>query len=140
MKSSPTTRFRKWKSRALSTRPRLKVAGRITTGSVGQRGLEAFRALNGAPLALLLAGCAVGPNFKKPAAPEVDGYTPTTLTNTVGTMNWPGGGPQHLVSGGDIPGDWWRLFHSQPLNDLIELSLSNNPSLKAAQAALTAAR
>ena len=55
-------------------------------------------------------------------------------------MNWPGGGPQHLVSGGDIPGDWWRLFHSQPLNDLIELSLSNNPSLKAAQAALTAAR
>ena len=25
---------------------------------------------------LLTAGCAVGPNFKKPAAPDVGGYTP----------------------------------------------------------------
>ena len=28
-------------------------------------------------VSLLLGGCAVGPNFKKPAAPDVDGYTPT---------------------------------------------------------------
>jgi NodT family efflux transporter outer membrane factor (OMF) lipoprotein len=32
------------------------------------------------------------------------------------------------------------LFHSKPLNDLIELSLSNNPTLKAAQAALQVAK
>ena len=32
------------------------------------------------------------------------------------------------------------MFHSKPLNDLIERSLTNNPSLKAAQAALTVAR
>jgi outer membrane protein TolC len=44
------------------------------------------------------------------------------------------------VSGSDIPGAWWNLFHSKPLNDLIELSLSNNPTIKAAQAALTVAR
>ena len=46
---------------------------------------------------------------------------------------------RHNVSrkGGDIAGDWWTLFHSKPLNDLIEQSLKNNPDLKAAQAALT---
>src|SRR6185437_10835259 len=31
------------------------------------------------------------------------------------------------------------LFHSRPLNDLIERSLANNPDLKAAQAALSVA-
>ena len=32
------------------------------------------------------------------------------------------------------------MFHSKPLNELIELSLTNNPDLKAAQAALSVAR
>ena len=91
-------------------------------------------------LAALLSGCAVGPNFKKPAAPEVSGYTPAPLSTTTGTTNVTGGEPQRFVSGSDIPGQWWTLFHSKPLNDLIELSLSNNPTLKAAQAALTVAR
>jgi NodT family efflux transporter outer membrane factor (OMF) lipoprotein len=51
-----------------------------------------------------------------------------------------GGEPQHFVSGGDIPGEWWTLYHSKPLNDLIELSLSNSPTIKAAQAALKVAK
>jgi len=93
-----------------------------------------------AALAALLAGCAVGPDFKKPAAPEVGAYTPAALTTTSGTTNVTGGEPQRFVSGGDIPGEWWTLFHSQPLSDLIELSLSNNPTLKAAQAALQVGR
>ena len=93
-----------------------------------------------AALTVLLAGCSVGPNFKKPAAPEVKDYTPTPLSTTSGTTNVTGGEPQHFVSGSDIPGEWWTLFHSKPLNELIELSLSNNPTIKAAQAALTVAR
>ena len=113
----------------------------ITTGGGRQRELTLLVAFRVAPfLGILLAGCAVGPNFKKPAAPDVDGYTPTPLTNTAGTPNVTGGEPQHFVDGGDIPGDWWTLFHSRRLNDLIELSLSNNPSIQAAQAALTVAR
>ena len=32
------------------------------------------------------------------------------------------------------------MFHSKPLNELVELSLSNNPTIKAGQAALTVAR
>src|ERR1035441_5570767 len=91
-------------------------------------------------LAVLLPGCAVGPNFKKPAAPEISSYTPTPLSTTSGTTNMTGGEPQHFVSGSDIPGEWWALFHSKPLNELIELSLSNNPTIKAGQAALTVAK
>lgn len=86
---------------------------------------------------LLGVGCAVGPNYKKPAAPKVPGYTPTTTSTT---PNVPGGEAQQFVEGRDIPGEWWTLFHSKPLNDLIERSLQANPDLKAAQAALVVAR
>ena len=91
-------------------------------------------------LMLFATGCAVGPNFKKPAAPNVTGYTPAPISTTSGTANVTGGEAQHLVDGHDIPGEWWTLFHSQPLNDLIERSLKANPDLKAAQAALMVAR
>ena len=91
--------------------------------------------------ALLLApGCAVGPNFKRPAAPKVPGYTPTPPTTTTSTPGVSGGEAQQFLNGKDIPGEWWALFHSKPLNDLIERSLNNNPDLKAAQAALLVAR
>src|SRR5262249_6332650 len=89
---------------------------------------------------LFAAGCAVGPDFKKPAAPEVSGYTATPLAATASTAGVSGGETQHFVAGGDISADWWTLFHSTPLNELIEHSLTNNPDLKAAQAALSAAR
>ena len=39
----------------------------------------------------------------------------------------------------DIPGQWWTLFHSKPLNDLIDQALKANPDLEAAQAALRGA-
>ncbi len=89
---------------------------------------------------LLTAGCVVGPKFKKPAPPDVGGYTPTPISTTNSTANVAGGEAQHLVKGQDIPGEWWILFHSKPLNALIERSLKANPDLKAAQAALIVAR
>src|SRR3984957_7120078 len=89
---------------------------------------------------LLIAGCAVGPNFKRPAAPEVSDYTASPLSTTVTTANVSGGEAQHFAKGSDISADWWALFHSAPLNELIEQSLANNHDLKAAQAALTVAR
>jgi len=88
---------------------------------------------------LLVAGCVAGPDFKRPAAPEVSGYTPQPLSNTAAS-DADGGVVQRFVQGADIAGDWWTLFHSQPLDDLIKQSLANNPDLKAAQAALAAAR
>ena len=89
---------------------------------------------------LVVAGCAVGPDFKRPATPEVSDYTANPLATTVSGTNVAGGEAQRFAHGGDIAGDWWTLFHSQPLNKLIELALANNPDLKAAQAALTVAR
>lgn len=88
----------------------------------------------------LLAGCAVGPNFKRPSAPPEDSYSASPLKATVSTPEVGGGEAQQFVSGLDIPAKWWALFHSQPLNELIERSLTNNPDLEAAQAALRAAR
>ena len=89
---------------------------------------------------LLLAGCAVGPNFKKPTAPDVTSYTPAPVSTTSSTTNVSGGQAQHFIEGQDIAGEWWTLFHSQPLSDLIERSLKANPNIKAAQAALLVAR
>jgi NodT family efflux transporter outer membrane factor (OMF) lipoprotein len=89
---------------------------------------------------LLSVGCVVGPNFKTPAPPQVPGYTPENPTTTTSTANVPGGEAQSFVENRDIPGDWWTLFHSKQLNDLIERALKANPNLKSAQAALLVAK
>ncbi len=92
-----------------------------------------------AAIVSLLAGCAVGPDFKKPAAPDVTSITPAPPATTAATPDVPGGEAQRFTSGSDIPADWWTLFHSKPLDDLIAQSLANNHDLKAAQAALLVA-
>jgi NodT family efflux transporter outer membrane factor (OMF) lipoprotein len=102
--------------------------------------LSRFFPIIAAPALLFTAGCTVGPNFKKPAPPDVGGYTPTPITSTSSTANVAGGEAQHFQKGQDIAGEWWTLFHSQPLIDLIERALKANPNLKAAQAALIVAR
>lgn len=85
-----------------------------------------------------LAGCAVGPDFKRPAAPAVSGYAaqPPIATSASKVA---GGERQAFVSGQDIPGDWWTLFHSPALDALVKKSLASNPDLAAAQAALSVA-
>ena len=108
------------------------------------RARRAVAALNLSLLAAcvsFLSACAVGPNFKKPAAPESADYTPTPLSTTVAaTTNGSAGGAQRFVKGSDISADWWTLFHSTALNELIDLSLANNHDFKAAKAALSVAR
>ena len=89
--------------------------------------------------ALSLAGCAVGPDFKKPAAPAVSRYTARPLSTTAATPGVAGGEAQRFVMGGDVSRDWWTVFHSPALNALIDESLKNNADLKAAQAALAVA-
>jgi NodT family efflux transporter outer membrane factor (OMF) lipoprotein len=91
-------------------------------------------------LAVWLAGCAVGPDFAPPAAPDVTGYTPEPLGTAVTGSTTPGGGAQRFVHDLDLSGQWWTLFHSKALNSLIDKALAANPDLQAAQAALVVAR
>jgi NodT family efflux transporter outer membrane factor (OMF) lipoprotein len=88
---------------------------------------------------LALAGCAAGPNFKPPAPPKADSYTGHPLSATAATPDVAGGKSQRFDAGADIPGDWWKLFHSQALDALVGEALENNHDLKAAQAALKVA-
>ncbi|MDE8348981.1 MAG: efflux transporter outer membrane subunit [Acidocella sp.] len=86
---------------------------------------------------LALSACEVGPNYHAPAAPLVASLTPNTLAPSTMVA---GGEAQSFVIGGDISGDWWRLFHSPELNALINTALANNPTLQASQQTLLQAR
>jgi len=89
--------------------------------------------------ATLLVACAAGPDFKAPAPPAAGGYTSRPVSSTAATPGVAAGTAQQLVPGADLPGDWWTLFHSKPLNALIAQALAHNHDLKAAQAALRVA-
>lgn len=88
----------------------------------------------------LLAGCTVGPNFHRPAAPTVRGYSREPLPDTTASAKIAGGAAQRFVLGRDIPGAWWTLFRSPALDRLVKEALAANPSLPAARAALQRAR
>ena len=87
----------------------------------------------------LTTACVVGPNFHSPAPPAVSGYAAKPVQTTAATPGVAGGEAQRLISGADIPAEWWTLFHSKELNALIEEALAHNADLKAAQAALLVA-
>jgi NodT family efflux transporter outer membrane factor (OMF) lipoprotein len=86
--------------------------------------------------AVLMAGCAVGPDFQHPQAPDVGTYTGSPLSEV--TVSAPGtaGRAQRLTGGADIPAQWWTLFHSPALDQLIRQALVDSPTLEAAEAAL----
>ena len=87
-------------------------------------------------LCIALAGCTVGPDFVPPDLAANAGYSRDKLTTTARADIDAGGGPQRLIDGMDIPGQWWMLFRSPALNALVEEALHANPDVSAAQAAL----
>jgi NodT family efflux transporter outer membrane factor (OMF) lipoprotein len=91
-------------------------------------------------LALGLSGCAVGPDFVSPPAPEVDRYTAGPTASPAAGASGPQLARQHFVTGADISAKWWTAFRSRPLNDLIKLAVDQNPSLQAAEAAIEVAQ
>lgn len=88
----------------------------------------------------LLAACAVGPDFSPPPAPPVAGYTPEAHLAPTDSAEVAAGGTQRFAAGRDIPGDWWKVFHSKEIDALIAEALRANPNLQAAQAALWQAK
>ena len=57
-----------------------------------------------------------------------------------GPAGLPGAAAQTLAYGADLPGQWWTLFHSSELDQLVAEALHANPDLDSARAALKAAQ
>lgn len=93
-----------------------------------------------AALASGMSACSVGPDFIRPQAEAGAGYTPEKLAATTNAEGVSGGAAQRFLAGGDVPGQWWTLFHSKLLNAMIAEALRDNPDIEAAQAALRQAR
>jgi NodT family efflux transporter outer membrane factor (OMF) lipoprotein len=84
-----------------------------------------------AALALLAGGCTLGPDFVRPAPPAASGYAHAA----------PAAMPERtIIYGGDVADDWYRLFHSAALDQLVRSALANNPDLEAARHGLQAAQ
>ncbi len=101
-------------------------------------------------LAAFAASCAVGPRYYTPKAPADAGYSPEPIPES--SASAPGGTPpgaaapihggesQRLISGQDIPFEWWQMFQSPALNALVQQAFEANPTIASAQAALAQAQ
>ncbi|TWB39121.1 efflux transporter outer membrane subunit [Nitrospirillum pindoramense] len=74
-------------------------------------------------LCLVLAGCAVGPDFRQPDAPATTAYTPSPA-------------PVPAKPGAAVGMAWWRGFGSPTLDAIIDKAASDNLTLVAAKARL----
>jgi NodT family efflux transporter outer membrane factor (OMF) lipoprotein len=81
----------------------------------------------------MLGGCAVGPDFVRPAPPDVDRYTREPQPEATVAAD---GQAQRFTPGAAITADWWRLFKSAPLDGVVRQAISNNRTLQAAEASL----
>ena len=86
------------------------------------------------------SGCMVGPNFHSPKPPQIKQYAETPVPAQTVHTEGVGGQAQFFDKNKEIPLLWWELFHSNELNELIQLGLANSPTLAAASAALRAAQ
>ncbi|HEX7855795.1 MAG TPA: TolC family protein [Sphingobium sp.] len=83
----------------------------------------------GLSLSLLLAGCAVGLNYKRPETPG-GGPKPGAFIDPGVTR----------VSTGPAEGQWWRLFNDPALDRLVLDALAHNTDVRQASANLRRAR
>jgi NodT family efflux transporter outer membrane factor (OMF) lipoprotein len=91
------------------------------------------------PLALL-AGCAVGPDFKTPPAPPAERVSAQPLVDKTVATPVDAGEAQTFISNKPVSAQWWTLFGSDKLNGLIDEALKASPSVTSAQAALRVAQ
>ena len=84
--------------------------------------------------ALLLAGCMVGPQYKRPAAATAPAFkeAPQVAAND----GWKPGQPSDQT----LKGNWWQLYQDPQLNALEVQVDAANQTLKAAEANFRAAR
>ena len=78
-----------------------------------------------AALIILLAGCAVGPDYKKPEVPMPDNFR---------------GGPTSAAAQSLANAPWWDIYKDETLTGLIRVALSDNFDLRIAVARVEQAR
>jgi NodT family efflux transporter outer membrane factor (OMF) lipoprotein len=83
-----------------------------------------------ATLAAALTGCTVGPSFVRPDAPQ-GGYAHATPSPIATRTFNPGAG---------VADDWYQLFQSPALDQLVRRALAANPDLESARHGLVAAQ
>jgi NodT family efflux transporter outer membrane factor (OMF) lipoprotein len=82
--------------------------------------------------AMMLAGCmTVGPDYHRPTVTGDRGYVAGSEANP---------GPVQTAVGDKVIADWWTLFQSPKLDQLIREAIAANPTLEAARARLIQAR
>jgi NodT family efflux transporter outer membrane factor (OMF) lipoprotein len=95
-----------------------------------------LRPICGAALLMTMAGCMVGPNYKRPAAPAPPAYKENGgTTSTVPPPPDLPGGQWKPVQPSDqaIRGKWWENYGDSGLNSLEEKVSVSNQTLKAAE-------
>lgn len=105
-------------------------------------------AASGLAAAALVCGCSVGPNFHRPAAPPTPAYRPGGEANPVGTAaaaaerHAPAAGAyeQRILLGAPSAPEWWTLFRSRQLDELMRHAIAGNRDLAAAKATLAQAQ
>jgi len=92
----------------------------------------------GVATASALASCAVGPNFHQPNSPDTSGYLhPSSDTAPVQPQAQD---VQTISPGTELAGEWWQLFHSAQLDEVVRTAIAASPTLVAANATLAGAR
>jgi NodT family efflux transporter outer membrane factor (OMF) lipoprotein len=86
--------------------------------------------------AMVLAGCAVGPDFRPPAAPDVPAYTADPLPEATIATDAPTGDAQRFLEGEHVPERWWATFVNPEIDRRVEQALAHSPTITSAQAAL----
>jgi NodT family efflux transporter outer membrane factor (OMF) lipoprotein len=86
--------------------------------------------------AVAVSACAVGPDFRAPRAPDTTHYTRDPQPAATVAAPGAGGAAQSFAPDRDIPADWWTLFHSSTLDELMRQALKDSPTVQSAQATL----
>lgn len=102
----------------------------LPAGATGPRGSGACVRTVALAAVLALAGCAVGPDYKRPDAPLTPAFKEATADAPAFTGDWKFAEPQdqHART------EWWRLFGDSQLDDLMSQVQVNNQNIKAAEA------
>jgi len=82
--------------------------------------------------ALTLAGCALGPDFKRPDGPPGDHVVAPPAAETLRAADR----SQRFDRNADVPAKWWAGLGSRELDALVDDALAHSPTMAAAQAAL----